>query len=226
MLEQWLRIKKIFRHTIFYFIILFFLSGISHAQAPIQGKVVSVADGDTITVLQDSKQYKIRLYGVDTPEKKQDFGQKAKQFTSGMVFKQHVKVVAYDIDRYGRTVGMVYIGQECLNEELIRNGLAWVYKRYCSESFCNNWLQLEQEARTNKLGLWIYDNPVPPWDFRKGKSSDNKDKIPGEYHGNVGSHVFHASSCKHFNCKSCTKIFQDRKSAVDAGYKPCGICKP
>ena len=63
-----------------------------------------MADGDTITVLQNSKQYKIRLYGIDTPEKKQDFGKKAKRFTSSMVFKQHVKVVAYDSDRYGRTV--------------------------------------------------------------------------------------------------------------------------
>ena len=223
--------KKMFKfnhHRVLLRIIFFilFFSNLSFAQSTIQGVVVSIADGDTITVLQDSEQYKIRLYGVDTPEKKQDFGQKAKQFTSGMVFKQHVKVVAYDIDRYGRTVGMVYIGQKCLNEELIKNGLAWIYKRYCSESFCNSWMQLEQEARVNKLGLWIYDNPIPPWDFRRGKSSNNKDKIPGEYHGNVSSLVFHASGCKHFNCKSCTKIFQKREAAVKSGYKPCGICKP
>ena len=130
--------KRITHHTI-YFIIIFLITGISFAQTPIQGKVISIADGDTITVLQDNKQYKIRLYGIDTPEKKQDFGQKAKQFTSDMVFKQYVKVVSYDIDRYGRTVGMVYIGQKCLNEELIRSGLAWVYKKYCSESFCKQW---------------------------------------------------------------------------------------
>ena len=217
--------KKIFRHIIlFSFINLLFLSGISYALTPIQGKVVSVADGDTITVLQDSKQYKIRLYGVDSPEKKQDFGQKAKQFASDMVFKQYVKVVAYDIDRYGRTVGMVYMGQKCLNEELIRNGFAWVYKKYCSESFCKQWSQLEQEARGNKLGLWIYDNPIPPWDFRSGKSI--KSNISGLYHGNVSSHVFHSPNCKHFNCKSCTKVFQDKKLAINAGYKPCGICKP
>ena len=104
--------NKIFLQTIFYFIIVFFISGISYAQAPIQGKVVGIADGDTITVLQDNQQFKIRLYGIDTPEKSQDFGQKAKQFTSDMVFKQHVKVIAYDSDRYGRTVGMVYIGQK------------------------------------------------------------------------------------------------------------------
>ncbi len=226
MVEQWLRIEKISRYTIFYFIIVLFLSGISHAQSTIQGKVVGVADGDTITVLQNNRQYKIRLYGIDTPEKKQDFGQKAKKFTSDIVFKKQVTVISYGTGKYGRTIGVVYVGQECLNEALIKNGLAWVYKQYCSETFCNGWLQIEQEARANKLGLWIYDNPIPPWDFRKGKSSNSKDKTTGEYHGNVSSHVFHESNCKHFNCKSCTKIFQDRKSAVDAGYKPCGICKP
>ena len=218
--------KKISHYIIFYFIIVLFLSGISYAQSPIQGKVVGVADGDTITVLQDSKQYKIRLYGIDTPEKKQGFGQKAKKFTSDMVFRQQVKIVAYDTDRYGRTVGMVYIGKKCLNEELIKNGYAWVYKKYCSESFCNRWLQLERKARVNKLGLWTYDNPVAPWDFRRGKSNKSKDKIPGEYHGNVSSKVFHESDCKYFNCKKCTKIFQNRDSAVNAGYRPCGICKP
>lgn len=207
-----------------YPIIIFFLSGISYAQPQIQGKVVSVADGDTITILQNNKQYKIRLYGIDTPEKKQDFGQKAKKFTSDMVFKQDVKVIAYDIDRYGRTVGMVYIDQKCLNEELIRNGFAWVYKRYCGEDFCRHWQQLEQEARTNKHGLWIYDNPIPPWDFRRDKSS--KSNISGAYHGNVNSLVFHAPTCKYFNCKNCTKIFQDRELVINAGYKPCGICKP
>jgi micrococcal nuclease len=219
--------KKTFRYTLALFLIIIILSPfISHAQSSIQGKVVSVADGDTITVLQNSKQYKIRLYGIDTPEKKQDFGQKAKQFTSSMVFKQHVKVVVYDTDRYGRTVGVVYIGQKCLNEEIIKNGLAWVYKRYCSESFCNHWLKLEQDARVNKLGLWTYYNPIPPWDFRRGKSNKSKDKIPGEYHGNVSSKVFHESDCKYFDCKKCTKIFQDREAAIKSGYRPCGICKP
>jgi len=215
--------RKIIQHTI-YLIIIFCISGISLAQEPIKGVVVSVSDGDTITVLQNNKQYKIRLYGVDTPEKKQDFGQKAKRFTSDMVFKQQVKVIVYDTDRYGRTVGLVYVGQECLNEELINNGCAWVYKKYCKESFCERWLQLEKEARKNKLGLWVYDNPIPPWDFRKGKST--KRNISGSYHGNISSHVFHAPGCKHYNCKNCIKIFHDRKSAVNAGYRPCGICKP
>jgi len=219
--------QNIFRQTVLPFLIIIFLfTGVSYAQAPIQGRVVNIADGDTITVLQNNLQYKIRLYGIDTPEKSQDFGMRAKQFTSDMVFKQHIKVVVYDIDRYKRTVGMVYIGQKCLNEELVKNGFAWVYKRYCKESFCNEWLQLEQEAREKKLGLWVYDDPVPPWEYRHGTNKKRPVNYSGPYHGNTNSHVFHAPWCKHFNCKNCTKILQDKASAVNAGYRPCGFCKP
>jgi len=138
------------------------ISGITFAQSPIQGVVVGIADGDTITVFQNSKQYKIRLYGIDTPEKKQDFGQKTKHFTSNIVFNKIIKVIPIDIDRYQRTVGVVYVDGKCLNEELIKAGYAWVYRKYCKKSFCDEWLKLEQNAREKKLGLWIYDNPVPP----------------------------------------------------------------
>lgn len=217
--------KKIFHHTIC-LVSIFLITSISHAQQPIRGQVISIADGDTITVLENNKQHKIRLYGIDTPEKKQDFGQKAKQFTSDRVFKKHVQVAVYDTDRYGRIVGVVYVGGECLNEELIKNGFAWVYKRYCNENFCSQWQQLEQEAREKKLGLWIYDNPIPPWDFRRGESDNFKGKTVGAYHGNTSSHVFHAPGCKSFNCKNCSKIFQDRETAIKFGYKPCGICTP
>lgn len=223
MLDQRL---KIFHHTLLYLMVCLLFAGLSHAQSTIQGKVVGIADGDTITVLQNFKQYKIRLYGVDTPEKKQDFGQKAKKFTSDMAFNQQVKVVAYDTDRYGRTVGVVYVDHKCLNQELIKNGFAWVYKRYCKGPFCNDWLQLEHEARENKLGLWIDKNPTPPWDYRKGKSSTTTYNILSAYHGNINSHVFHRPDCKHFNCKNCTEIFPDRESAIKAEYRPCGICKP
>jgi len=152
-----------------FLIIVFLFAGISFAQKTIRGKVIAIADENTIIVLQNNRQYKIRLYGIDTPEKRQAFGQKAKKFASDMAMNQQVKVVVYDIDRYGRVVGMVYIGQRCLNEALIQNGFAWVYRRYCKESFCSKWLGYEQEARANRIGLWSYDNPIPPWEFRKKK---------------------------------------------------------
>ena len=133
------------------------------------GEVVGVADGDTITVLHNGKGERVRLYGIDTPEKRQAFGKKAKQFTSSMVFGKTVKVETKDFDRYGRTVGLVSINGESLNETLIKAGYAWVYSRYCKESFCKDWLNLESVARSGKIGLWSDPDPMPPWDFRHKK---------------------------------------------------------
>ena len=119
-----------------------------------EGKCVGVADGDTITVLHNGTGERIRLYGIDTPEKRQDFGTRAKQFTSSLVFGKVVRIEPYDTDRYGRTVAMVYAGDRCVNEELIRSGLAWVYTQYCKAGFCDGWKQLEESARASNLGLW------------------------------------------------------------------------
>ena len=214
-------IKKI---TIF-FILLMLLPAICFA---FQGQCLRVADGDTITVLTASKvQKKIRLYGIDCPEKRQAFGQKAKRFALDMTAGKHVKVDAIDTDLYGRTVGIVYIGRMCLNTELLKHGYAWHYNRYCNKSFCDKWKELEQQARTKRIGLWIDPDPTPPWSFRKGKRVKSKAvAMPGQYHGNVKSHKFHRPSCKHFNCKSCTRIFKSREEAVKAGFTPCGLCKP
>jgi micrococcal nuclease len=194
----------------------------------ITGKVVGVADGDTITVLQDHTQYKIRLYGIDTPEKGQDFGNRAKQFVSEMVFGKQARVVQMDMDRYGRVVGMVYVGNTRVNEEIVKAGFAWVYNRYCKDSVCSQWKGLEQQARQSKIGLWSHQNPIPPWDYRRGARDTSKSKaiVPGAYHGNTRSMVFHQSSCKHFNCKNCTEVFDSREAAIKAGYRPCGNCKP
>jgi micrococcal nuclease len=209
------------------FIILAILVSVSIAQAKtITGKVVGVADGDTITVLQDRTQYKIRLYGIDTPERGQDFGKRAKQFTSGMVFGKQVQVIQKDKDRYGRVVGMVYVGNTCVNEEIVRAGLAWVYDYYCKDSVCSQWRDLENQARQSSIGLWSHPDPIPPWDYRKGDRGGAKVILGGKYHGNTSSHVFHKKSCKHFNCKNCTEVFDSREAAIKAGYRPCGGCKP
>jgi len=133
------------------------------------GEVVGISDGDTITVLCNGKAKKIRLYGVDCPEKRQAFGKKAKQFTSSMVYGKTVEVETKDVDRYGRTVGLVYVDGESLNKALIKAGYAWVYQRYCKEAFCKDWLSLESAARENKIGLWSDPDPIAPWDFRHKK---------------------------------------------------------
>jgi micrococcal nuclease len=204
---------------------ILFFSPFVNAEIIITGKVVGVADGDTITVLQDRTQYKIRLYGIDTPEKSQDFGNRAKQFTSSLVFNNDVKVVQKDIDRYGRIVGIVYVGDTCVNEEILRAGYAWVYHQYCNASFCRTWTNIEKQAKNNRAGLWGHSDPIPPWDYRKGKRS-NTATLPGAYHGNKSSMVFHGKNCKHFNCKNCTVIFNSKEEAIKAGFRPCGMCKP
>ena len=131
------------------------------------GKVIGVADGDTITVLRDKEQIRIRLYGIDCPERRQAFSRKAKQFTSKMVFGKVVEVEPVDIDRYGRLVALVTVFQRLVNEELIKAGFAWVYTRYCIMPICERWKVLENEAREAKRGLWVEPNPIPPWEFRR-----------------------------------------------------------
>ncbi len=124
-----------------------------------------MADGDTITVLHSGKGKRIRLHGIDCPEKRQAFGKKAKQFTSGLVFGNTVTVTVMDVDRYGRTVGEVILpGGRVLNHELVRAGLAWWYRRYAPDD--GTLAQLEADAKAAKRGLWADAEPVPPWEWR------------------------------------------------------------
>lgn len=133
------------------------------------GKVVGVSDGDTIKVLNNGQQVKIRLYGIDTPEKKQSFGMVAKRFTLDMVAGKTVDIEPIDIDRYGRTVGLVRINGVSLNAELVRSGYAWVYDRYCKKAFCADWKGLETKARAAGIGLWAEPGAQAPWDWRREK---------------------------------------------------------
>ncbi len=132
--------------------------------ADFTGRVVSVTDGDTITVLHNGKGERIRLHGIDCPEKRQAFGNRAKQFTSKLVFGKTVTVQVVDHDRYGRTVGVVLLPDgRSLNHELVRAGLAWMYRRYANDQSLSD---LEEEARVARRGLWADPNPVSPWEWR------------------------------------------------------------
>lgn len=150
--------------------------GAAHAQQREQftGRVVGVSDGDTITVLRDGQQpVKVRLNGVDTPESRQAFGARAKQFTSDKVFGKTVRVLVMDRDRYGRTVGVVYTNDDqSLNQQLVGAGLAWWYRKYAPRD--EQLAALEAEARGARRGLWADVNPTPPWDFRHDKGSSGR----------------------------------------------------
>jgi len=131
-------------------------------------RVVGISDGDTITVRHSSGTDKIRLHGIDCPEKGQSFGRKAKKFTSKLVYKKDVEVQVKDTDRYGRTVGTVFLPDGTnLNHELVRAGLAWWYRRYAPDD--KDLKKLEKDAKINKIGLWSRKNPIPPWEFRRTK---------------------------------------------------------
>jgi endonuclease YncB( thermonuclease family) len=138
----------------------------AHAQEEFTGKVVGVSDGDTIKVLRAGKQVKVRLSGIDCPEKRQAFGKRAKRFTSDLVFAKEVTVKVIDIDRYKRIVGEVILKDgTSLNHELVRSGLAWWYQRYAPDD--KELERLEKIARENQRGLWADPDPVPPWEFRR-----------------------------------------------------------
>jgi len=137
----------------------------------INGRVVSVSDGDTITVLDNTNtQYKIRLAGIDAPEKKQAFGTASKRSLSDMVFGRQVAVEWSKHDRYGRTVGKVIVNGMDANLEQIKRGMAWFYAKYQNEQSVQDreeYAGAQDYAEKNQLGLWADKNPTPPWNFRK-----------------------------------------------------------
>ena len=132
------------------------------------GKVVAIADGDTLTLLVDHRQLKIRLAEIDTPERGQPYGSRAKEALSKLAFGKRARVVATDRDRYGRIVGRVYVGDTDVNAELVRRGAAWVYRQYAKDP---GLFALEAEARRAKRGLWGLPEAerVPPWEWRRKK---------------------------------------------------------
>ena len=142
--------------------------------ATLQGKVVSVADGDTLTVLDDNKtQHKIRLKGIDAPEKAQAFGQKSKQSLNQLAHSKMVTVEFEKKDKYGRTVGKVLLNGTDVCLEQIKLGMAWHYKQYQSEQSKEDrdtYAQAEQTARTQVVGLWKDKSPTPPWEFRRQRN--------------------------------------------------------
>jgi micrococcal nuclease len=127
--------------------------------------VIGISDGDTLTVLNDSKQQiKIRLAEIDAPEARQPFGARSKQSLSEMCFGKTAEIKPQVKDRYGRTVARVSCDGVDANAEQINRGMAWVYRRYAKD---HNLYILQHEARRYKRGLWAEESPIPPWDWRK-----------------------------------------------------------
>ena len=144
----------------------------AHAET-ITGLVVGVSDGDTITVLDANKvQHKIRLAGIDAPEKKQAFGNRSKESLSALAFDKTVNVETDKQDRYGRQVGKVLVNGQDVNLVQVERGMAWFYRQYQREQSPNDrrlYEAAEDAARADKRGLWRDAEPLPPWEFRHNK---------------------------------------------------------
>ncbi len=129
------------------------------------GTVISIADGDTFRLITEKNQnIKIRLVEIDAPERKQPFFGVSKQGLSNLIYGKNVKVCYKKKDRYGRILGWVYVDSICVNEEMVRQGLAWQFDRYSNNP---KLAELEKQAREKRLGLWKDPNPVPPWEWRR-----------------------------------------------------------
>lgn len=132
----------------------------------LKGKIVRVTDGDTVVLLDSTNtQHRIRLNGIDAPERGQPYGTKATNFVKELAAGKQATVEYENKDRYGRILGTLYVGDKNINEELLKAGLAWHYKFYNKDK---RLADLEKEAKEKKLNIWSEKNPIEPYRWRKG----------------------------------------------------------
>lgn len=171
--------------SLFIYIILTILTALpSQAKEPIrtiEGVVIKVSDGDTIQVRDPlGTKVKVRFYGIDAPETEksnkktgrvskpgQPYGEEAYRALQSKLQRQHVRLDVMDIDRYGRTVSVVWLGNRNINLEMVAEGWAWAYRQYLDRPHASEYIELEEQARAKRLGLWQHNNPQPPWEFRR-----------------------------------------------------------
>ena len=149
------------------FLFTFLLVATQATAQTLTGRVIKVADGDTFTLLTaDKEQIRIRLHGIDAPEKAQPFSHVSRQFLNDKVYGKNIEVQKMDVEQYGRTIGMVFIDSVNVNEALLQAGLAWHYKKYDKNP---DWAKMEEVAKRNRVGLWVEDDAVAPWEWRKAQ---------------------------------------------------------
>ena len=202
------------------------------------GTAVRIADGDTFTLLTaEKREIRVRLWGIDAPEKKQAFGQRSKQMLARLITEQALSVRVHGVDRYGRVIGEVFLDDSSnVNEAMVRAGMAWWYQTYAPKAVRLD--SLQQAARARKIGLWSDREPVPPWVFRRPGATASAPAPQPHTHThsdaaandtatvilNTASRKYHCPSCK--GARQCTKncVPSTRRDAIGAGAKPCGMC--
>ncbi|HEV2832284.1 MAG TPA: thermonuclease family protein [Hanamia sp.] len=136
------------------------------------GKVIKIVDGDTFDVLTNNNStIRIRMNGIDCPERKQDYYQVCKNALAQFIFGKNVQLVTHGKDRYQRIIADVFYKNENINVAMIQNGFAWHYKKYSSDE---RMAKAEQNARIKKTGLWKMKDAIAPWDFRKLNKTKKK----------------------------------------------------
>jgi micrococcal nuclease len=188
--------------------------GCSGSAPEFRGKVVGVADGDTIRVLVHRDEVTVRLEGIDAPEANQSFGNQSKQALSRMVFGQEVAVRYTTEDRAGRMVGTILIEGDNINAKMIEDGWAWHFKEYGEDQ---RFTDLERKAKSAKRGLWVDRDPLPPWEFRARQKREQGEPST-RFWLNTSSNVRHNEKCEHFR-----KGSKGRMCGPDEG-RACRIC--
>ncbi|HEY0091089.1 MAG TPA: thermonuclease family protein [Flavobacterium sp.] len=147
------------------FLFLFLLCSPDTEKVITSSKIISIADGDTFTVLKDNKQIRIRIDAIDAPEKGMPYGKNSKQYLSALCFGKYVTLNVKTTDKYGRLVARAILpdGRD-ISTEMIRAGMAWHYKKYSKDPLLSN---LEIIARRKRVGLWHDKDPMAPWEVRK-----------------------------------------------------------
>ena len=152
-----------------YIILLLLLISNNLLSLELKGKIIHVSDGDTVHLLTDKKEkIKIRLNDIDAPESKQAFGNKSKENLKKYIYQKDVIVEYKKKDQYKRVLGTIYYQNRDINLQQVKDGYAWVYKKYSKNP---TYFKAEQEARSKKIGLWSDRNPIEPWVFRKNKKN-------------------------------------------------------
>jgi|APFre7841882724_1041349.scaffolds.fasta_scaffold142238_2 endonuclease YncB( thermonuclease family) len=149
------------------------LLAITASAGTLTGRVVGIADGDTLTILDATNtQHKIRLAGLDSPEKGQPFGQVCKKSLSDLAYDRVVAVESSKLDKYGRVIGKVLVNGQDVNLEQVRRGCGWHYKKYQNEQILDDrlsYIAAEESARASRVGLWTDNEPMPPWEWRAAR---------------------------------------------------------
>jgi len=205
---------------------------VNKVQLVIEGKVINVHDGDTVTVLdKNNKKTHIRLQGIDAPELKQAFGSVSQQNLSRMVLDRQVTIVWTKLDKYRRTVGTIMLDGRDMNIEQVKAGLAWHFKKYSDEQEPQDritYAAAERNARAAKLGLWVDPNPTPPGDWRVDVKTKRWGPAPpeGTIIGNSNSKKYHRPDCPGYRdmAEKNRVFFKSVEEAEAAGYKRAGNC--